>query len=469
MASGGAGDARCEPRRCSVAVIGAGLSGLYAGHLLKDLLGGSEQEVLVLEASADLGGRVKEASGLVPWPIQLGPEFIHGRDNSVLMRLIEGWGWGTRELEWPDKYYFTDSKTACGSEDETREIEEVHEFFENILDIDDADGGANMKELMVRKMGANERHLEIAEVCYANDFGTSLNKMGLAEMKREKAGWIYGESYLLLDRSLSCVVSKLASGVSVLRNWQATRVEYGGGSGRGEGQQKRCRVVRENGDVVECDAVIVTVPLTILKAGEIAFCPPLPSEKLGAISRIGMSTAVKVLLVFKHQFWPDNFWDVCCPFGFLPEIWATKYPSQGGKEAEGGGKVAMVGFVAGDRAEALARLPEDEVVACSLAQLDEMFASPIDRKPASSAFHSCVIKNWSEEPFIRGAYSYPSTARAGDRAALAQPVGSSLFFAGEATHEAVNPCMQGALETAERAVGQVMKSLDVRRRAESKL
>uniref|UniRef100_A0A7S3E4S6 Amine oxidase domain-containing protein n=1 Tax=Chloropicon laureae TaxID=464258 RepID=A0A7S3E4S6_9CHLO len=285
-------------------------------------------------------------------------------------------------------------------------------------------------------------------------------------MKQEKAGWVYGESYLILDRPLSCVVNKLASGVSVLRNWQAKRIEYGGCGGRGQGK-RCCRVVRENGDVVECDAVIVTVPLTILKAGDIAFSPPLPSEKLGAISRIGMSTAVKVCLVFKHQFWPENFWDACCPFGFLPEIWATKYPSQG--QEEGGGKVAMVGFVAGDRAEEMARLSQDVVVASSLAQLDEMFASAIDPSPATSSFHSCYVKNWSDEPFIRGAYSYPSRARAGDRKALAQPVGSSLFFAGEATHEAVNPCMQGALETAERAVAELMKTVDLRKRRESKL
>ena len=42
------------------------------------------------------------------------------------------------------------------------------------------------------------------------------------------------------------------------------------------------------------------------------------------------------------------------------------------------------------------------------------------------------------------------------RDALAAPVGSVLFFAGEATHPAVNPCMQAALETGERAAEQVL-------------
>ena len=40
--------------------------------------------------------------------------------------------------------------------------------------------------------------------------------------------------------------------------------------------------------------------------------------------------------------------------------------------------------------------------------------------------------------------------------ALAAPVGNVLYFAGEATHPAVNPCMQAALETGERAAEQVL-------------
>ena len=37
-------------------------------------------------------------------------------------------------------------------------------------------------------------------------------------------------------------------------------------------------------------------------------------------------------------------------------------------------------------------------------------------------------------------------------------MGDVLFFAGEATHAAVNPCMQAALETGERAAAQVLSA-----------
>lgn len=48
-----------------------------------------------------------------------------------------------------------------------------------------------------------------------------------------------------------------------------------------------------------------------------------------------------------------------------------------------------------------------------------------------------------QEKYVRGAYTYPSFgAEEGDRAALAAPVAGRLFFAGEATNESINPCMQ---------------------------
>ncbi len=87
---------------------------------------------------------------------------------------------------------------------------------------------------------------------------------------------------------------------------------------------------------------------------------------------------------------------------------------------------------------------------------------------------------------MRGGYSYPTLgAHRGDREALAAPVAGSLFFAGvrrkvlravlrrkslippfipssgEATSTAVNPCVQGAMDTGKRAADQVLASLSL--------
>lgn len=56
-----------------------------------------------------------------------------------------------------------------------------------------------------------------------------------------------------------------------------------------------------------------------------------------------------------------------------------------------------------------------------------------------------------------GAYTYPSLhAEVGDRDILAEPIDNTVFFAGEATHPAINPCMQAAMETGQRAAKQVL-------------
>ena len=45
------------------------------------------------------------------------------------------------------------------------------------------------------------------------------------------------------------------------------------------------------------------------------------------------------------------------------------------------------------------------------------------------------------------------------REALAAPVEGRIFFAGEATHPAVNPCLQAAYETGQRAAQELLASL----------
>ena len=77
--------------------------------------------------------------------------------------------------------------------------------------------------------------------------------------------------------------------------------------------------------------------------------------------------------------------------------------------------------------------------------------------PATSAFLHAHIVDWSREKHIYGAYTYPTLhAQVGDRDVLAEPIGTTVFFAGEATHAAINPCMQAAMETGSRACTQIL-------------
>lgn len=91
------------PDNHSVVVVGGGLAGLYAAKLLQQHF----PDIIVLEATEQPGGRVKQACvkellldvldfpqqqfchqvhGIAPWPIEAGPQFVHGANSSLKVR-----------------------------------------------------------------------------------------------------------------------------------------------------------------------------------------------------------------------------------------------------------------------------------------------------------------------------------------------------------------------------------------------
>ena len=55
----------------------------------------------------------------------------------------------------------------------------------------------------------------------------------------------------------------------------------------------------------QADRAVVTLPLGVLKAGQVEFHPTLPKRKLAAIAALGVAAAHKVVLRFPRRFW-DN-------------------------------------------------------------------------------------------------------------------------------------------------------------------
>ena len=81
---------------------------------------------------------------------------------------------------------------------------------------------------------------------------------------------------------------------------------------------------------------------------------------------------------------------------------------------------------------------------------------------ASDSLVSCHVKNWSKEPFIKGAFSYHKLGGESEtRKELAKSVNSKIFFAGEACNTNKNSgTVHGALETAYN-VGKEIISMSV--------
>lgn len=256
--------------------------------------------------------------------------------------------------------------------------------------------------------------------------------------------------------------------------------------------------------------VICAVPLTQLQRRAISFEPPMEATQQRLLDTITVRNAVKVWATFCEPFWLSSsrlahaagivaldsvrgnncegamqapivdacqrgpeFWDLLCPDMEFPEIWAP--PCDGG--AENGCAVAEVSsaavhvltaFVCASKADALSKVGPEAAVQKLLLQLDLVFGQQQSGHvseqnnigPATAAFAGGGMVDWSKEPFIEGGYSSPSKGVAADeRVGLQEAPGGLLFFAGEHTHEKLNSCLQGAMQTGRRAAHSALARL----------
>ena len=123
------------------------------------------------------------------------------------------------------------------------------------------------------------------------------------------------------------------------------------------------------GESLEANHVIVTVPLTILKDGDIEFIPDLPSWKQNAIQRKEMQGAFKIICRFRSPFWPDNFNLLYCAEGFCTQIWREDLVS----DETGETCHVLLGFSTAGVAEKASKLGEEAVKEKFLQQLDTIF------------------------------------------------------------------------------------------------
>ena len=69
-----------SPNDCDILILGAGVAGLAAARKLSP-----SRHVIVLEGRDRIGGRIlTHRPANYPLPIDLGPEFVHGRPKETL-------------------------------------------------------------------------------------------------------------------------------------------------------------------------------------------------------------------------------------------------------------------------------------------------------------------------------------------------------------------------------------------------
>ena len=437
---------------CDVIVVGAGCAGLSAARVLLS----KERSCIVVEASSTIGGRVRdvevscgsalcrgegggegggddlegEARGVT---VASGAEFVHGGEENVMLSFLAEAGVGLSEASWPDTYWLGKEGVllAADEADAARPgLRACHEAFEAIVDAHVP--GETLLQYWIRR-GVESRHLDVADAVYANDYGAAASGLGAAEVAVEQRHWTHGEQYPLCEtgKTLRAGVEALASGVDVRLDWPVATVYR---------DARGVSVRRRDGMMLRARLCVCAAPLGCLKAG-LAFSPPLPERQRRAIDALPIANAVKAVVVLRGAIWKDpDWWNAVCGDALFPEVWRS-----GGPRGERKDLFAVVGFVTGDRADAIAKLGRDEAVRRLLRQLDDVFGSAEDPQPATDRVVGAAFVDWRSEEFARGGYTFPSPGCLPLRAALREPVDGTLFFAGEHVTEGINPCVQGAV------------------------
>ena len=79
--------------------------------------------------------------------------------------------------------------------------------------------------------------------------------------------------------------------------------------------------------------------------------------------------------------------------------------------------------------------------------------------PNSAGLTGYIRTNWSKDPFSYGSYSYVAKGTGPEEyRALAEPIESRVFFAGEAAHQSYNSTVHAAYETGLVAAEQVLET-----------
>jgi monoamine oxidase len=212
---------------------------------------------------------------------------------------------------------------------------------------------------------------------------------------------------------------------------------------------ERVRITLLDGEVIEADAVVVTVPIKILQRGDIAFTPALSDSRTADIDAIDVPDGLKVFLEFKERFYPDMFLTA----GALEALSYERlfYDAAFRKESD---RHVLAMFCVGGVATRYVEMADDQAIIDDIvAELDGLYDGA-----ASAQLKQAVVQNWSAEPYIRGAYSYEYK---GDEQAIKRrlraPVDGRLFFAGEALSAWNSSTVPGAMQSAYQAVQTLLE------------
>jgi hypothetical protein len=447
-----------------VVIVGAGAAGLYAAYEL-DNLGFS---IKVLEGRPRHGGRVWHQNNASP--MGSGPRGLDQHLGSVWLdafaEVVEGnnnWHYDEIMAHDPDRIVRHREETAdddvllsingttvLGADVKKNTDPEITDYWNfwsrsylyNGPDIDTETYLCDEKGVCRGDPGFS---LYVAAYPGAT-FMASLNEMGMRSMAEQDSLWSVGPG------SWGFVTSTWLDTLDELYfNQILDTVEYGNDVTGIDTSGSVAVVTGQGGLSYTANAVVVTVSLGILKAGNITFTPALSASKQNAIDGIGFGRGGRLYLQFSEPVLSSNVTSFFTEGGYCG--WGADMRYKGGD-----GDRHIQCWAAGEISDNLDALADNNArIAAAVSDLDGMYAGT----PFTDAFVAGFWKRPNDQRNNHGAYSfptvgtYPTDGSPSLREDLAAPEGTMLYFAGEATSNDLSATVLGAMDSGLRAAGEI--------------
>jgi len=441
-----------------VIIVGAGTAGLTAAEMLSN----SGLQIIILEARDRIGGRIlTEFDPKAGFPIELGAEFIHGAPPNLLHRLQRG-RVPIREIKGEPWCSEQRRLSPCGDFwERTERILEQMRYRKS----SDSSFKSFLQGPKLRRFAAEDRtrathYVEGFNAARAHEI--SVNSLVRSMRADEK---IDGDRQFRVARGydalLHSVHRRLAPDrVATQLNTLVSTIGWRQGQVKIVAQTPTRRL-----RTYIAARALITLPLGVLQArprqaGAVQFQPALP-EKERALQKLRMGKVMRVSLRFRRRFWdalrPGKGRKSLNKMTFLfsrDELfptWWTAFPERW---------PILTGWSPSWWAQKLIGQPHSLIIREAVGALARIL--PVKRNDLANLLHSAYLHDWQSDPFARGAFSYALVGGDNAPAVLAKPVQNTLFFAGEATAtDGHTGTVHGAIASAERAAGELLKSLTV--------
>jgi len=437
-----------------IVVVGAGFAGIGTARHLR----ANGFDVEVIEAQDRIGGRVHSVPAADGF-IDLGAAWLHGSPNNPLFPVA-------KEMAFPNVAtdltagLITDTRQGGAPRQEQLQAGTVFSEMESALlwpglrwyatapfgfhapkgDVATALAPVFSSKSPIQAC-ATKGLLEVA-------FATELPDTHIVQLFGARGTDPFGEVLnpvdippssedALMIGGMQNFLAKLARNIDITLNEKVDAIDWSGAT----------PTVQTDKRTIDCDAVIVTVSVGVLKKNKIKFTPSLTEGHRTALNGWGMALLNKVILEYPDTIAisaKDQLLHFCGngPVQFAlngPVIW---------------GAPIFVGLSGGKQSKAIETASDDDLALGLHKDLEAALGQSLP-DPVNS-----WITRWASNPWAEGSYSFFNLNATGQEVlAMRAPLGKSILFAGEALSATQTATVHGAFFDGMRAADQLVRGL----------